>query len=337
MRRAPLPPCDERLRAPGLGSIAARLPALIGRTLRVSGQLFAENEAATLLVQCDGCCAPIRSAIRLLEQPGSALGLWLDDTRKREAFSCHADATQLCCGFDVTSATGAVGHRVAVEGRLASRGDGADDYVLEAPKLCSLEQPDLSLPAPEAARARCASVPPGGSVSEAFEAEGLVCGCLEGSARCRRIQATACFLRGSWFEDGARVPVYSSCVERQCAQGRWRWEGTPCSDRPTMLYFGEGSTELDDDQRALLDKTADWLKGAGGEVVVEGYASGAEGALGSRLNQERARGVVESLRAHGIPAERVRLRGGTPAPAGPPLAGGGARVLVGVVDARQSK
>jgi len=80
-------------------------------------------------------------------------------------------------------------------------------------------------------------------------------------------------------------------------------------DSSTVL-FADGSSELTDDARAILDHQADWLLVMpDASAVIEGFSSDAgDRAIDRVLAERRAQAVADYLRSRGVPQNRIRTR-----------------------------
>jgi len=298
---AALPSCDAELLP---RDVAALVPEQeLGKRVLVSGRLLVDNETASQLLLCDGCCSPVRVPLRLAPTMGEFPALPLADVSGRDAFSCQADASETCCGLDVPVTSEAGGNSVAVYGKVSRQAGEPKLFQLDDPKLCSLGG-HVAVPS-SAAQAHCAA----GQDSEAqpFPDGDAQCGCSAGGASCRRGEPNACFLRDRWFADGVSVPGSSSCLERHCQQGSWVWQGELCTARPTRLSFAPGRAELDAEQRALLATTAQKLSTMTSGLTLEAFSATSEPG-GAELEGRRVAFVKAVLQAAGVAAPRVRVQ-----------------------------
>lgn len=141
---------------------------------------------------------------------------------------------------------------------------------------------------------------------------------LEGPQLCSleaNVDPNTCSLHGNRFADGAVVPVRASCMQRLCEHGSWVWQGEPCAARPTVLQFQPGASELDADQRQLLEKTARSSLAQRSALALSAHSTPAEGAASAELSRKRLAFVKQALLAAGIVEARVRAQGASAKPA----------------------
>lgn len=260
---APLPACAADVKATDLGAIGNDLSRYLGQTVVISGRLLAQNDTGNELVQCQGCCAPRRTPLRLVPHQGQAPALGLIEPSNPRGFGCLADASQLCCDFDLVTGRDGAEARVAAFGKLVEQASEPQLLALQAPQLCS----------------------------------------LEGSA-----DPNSCSWRGARFEDGVSVSVRASCLQRRCEQGSWVWHGEPCATRPTLLQFQPGFSELDADQRQLLEKTAQSRLAQQSALAISAHSASTEGAASAELSRKRLAFVKRLLLAAGIAEARLRIQ-----------------------------
>jgi outer membrane protein OmpA-like peptidoglycan-associated protein len=96
-------------------------------------------------------------------------------------------------------------------------------------------------------------------------------------------------------------------MDLRCQQSEWTWEGGPCTERPTVVYFNQGSSELDMAARALLKATAAWMGQESSRFKVDGYSAPKESARAAELAATRAERVAQALREAGVPRKQIVL------------------------------
>ncbi|NHN85392.1 OmpA family protein [Acetobacter musti] len=94
------------------------------------------------------------------------------------------------------------------------------------------------------------------------------------------------------------LPAVGLCFLAGCATG---------PGRQYVVFFGSGSTALDDSARNVVSEAASWsAKRPGMTVEVEGYArSGKDLSADELLAIDRAKVVAQELIADGVPANRI--------------------------------
>jgi len=77
-----------------------------------------------------------------------------------------------------------------------------------------------------------------------------------------------------------------------------------------LIYFRDGSSELGEDDRRVIEQIAQVQRAYGGVVSVIGHSSvggtGADKAANQRISEARATAVAQELMRNGVPLEAIR-------------------------------